>query len=117
MESYNFTADSFSNASSSQRENLDAIFTSEKLDKLEELFGAINNLKINESGYELNTEAVSEAQGNLTSNPDTVTHSSNGILDQQLLICLTIVEVSALPLPINLVVILTPQTLLMPAVK
>ena len=43
----NVIADAFSHASSSQREILDAIFTSEKLEKSDQLVDAINNLTIN----------------------------------------------------------------------
>ena len=96
----NVTTDAFSHAYSSQRENVDAIFTSEKLDKLDKLVGAINNSKINDAIHELNKATVSYAQDNLTSDPDTVnhtrnrpdtvTHTSNGILDETLLRCRTI---------------------------
>ena len=47
----NVTADAFSHSSSSQRENLNAIFTSEKLEKLDKLVNAINNLITNYDGY------------------------------------------------------------------
>ena len=67
---------------------------------------------------------ASDAKGNLMSDPDTVTHtsngtdtvthSSNGILDETILSCGTIGKGSALPLSENLIV-LTPQTLMMPA--
>ena len=85
MDANNFTADAFSHVSSSQRENLDAIFTSEKLEIFDKIVDAINNLKINDSGYKLNTATAGDAQGNLTSNPDTVTHTINKFLDQKLL--------------------------------
>ena len=78
----NVTDDTFSHASSSQRENLNAIFTIEKLEKSDELVDEVKNLKINNSGYELNTATASDVQGDLTSNTDTVTHTSNGMLDQ-----------------------------------
>ena len=90
MDANNVTADTFSLSSSSQRENADAIFKSEKLDKLDELVNAINNLTINNARYELNKAIAVDAQGNLTSNPDTGTHTSNRILDQNLLSCGTI---------------------------
>ena len=61
------------------------IFTIEKLEKLDELVDSVNNLKINDPGYELNTVTVSDAQGNLTSNLDIVTHTRNIILYQKLL--------------------------------
>ena len=73
----------FSHASISQIENLDAIFTSEKLEKLDKLVEAINNLTINISGYAFSTATKSDAQGDLTSDPDTVTHNINGFFDQK----------------------------------
>ena len=69
---------------------MDAIFTSEKLDKLDELANAINNLRINDAGYELNKAIVIDAQDDITSNPYTVTHTINRILYQNLLSCGTI---------------------------
>ena len=62
----NVTADAFSLASNSQRENADATFTSDKLDKSDKLVNMINNLTINASRYELNTETASDTQSNLT---------------------------------------------------
>ena len=50
MESNNVTDDALSCTFSSQRENTDAIFTSEKLDKLDELVNGINNLTTNDAG-------------------------------------------------------------------
>ena len=47
----NFTADAFSHAFSSQRENANAIFTSENLDKLDKLVDTINNLTIKDAVY------------------------------------------------------------------
>ena len=87
----NATSGAFSHISSSQRENSNAIFTSKKLEKLEYLVNAIYSLKINDAGYELSTATASGEQGDLTSNPDTVIHTSNGILYQKLLSCRTIV--------------------------
>ena len=72
-------------ASISQRENLSPLFTSEKLDKLYEIVNAINNLKINNYRYELNTATASDAQVDLTSSPDTVTHTIHVILDKNYL--------------------------------
>ena len=65
MDSNNVTADAFIHASSSQRENVGTIFTSEKLDKSYKIVGAINNLTINDARYELNKSTASDAQGNL----------------------------------------------------
>ena len=63
--SNSFTADALSRASSSQRENADAIFTSNKLDKSEKLVNAINNFTINDAVYELNKAAANDAQVDL----------------------------------------------------
>ena len=78
----NVTTDAFSHTSSSQRENSNTIFTSEKLEKLDNLVDAINKLKINDTGSELSTAPASVTQGDLMSDPDTVTHTRNRILDQ-----------------------------------
>ena len=78
-------------------------------------------MTINDAVYELNKATVSESQVNLTSNPGTVihtsTHTSNGILDRNLLTCRTIGEVFVLPLMTNPTVRLTPQMLLTSVVK
>ena len=57
---------------------MDGIFTREKIYKLDKLVNAINNLTINEARYELNKSTASNAQGYLSSDPNTVTHTSNG---------------------------------------
>ena len=55
------------------------IFTSEKLNKSDELVGAVKNLIINDSGYyESNTATASDAQGDISRNPETVTNTGNG---------------------------------------
>ena len=118
MDANNVTADAFVYASTSQRENVDVIFTSEKLDKPDKLFDVINNLTINDARYELNKVTESGSQGDPTINPYTVTHTSNRlytvthtsnrILDQQLLSGRTIGEVSILPPPTNPSIRLTP---------
>ena len=61
------------------------MFTSEKLDKLDKLVDAINNLTINDAGYEFKKVTESDTLGNLTSNRDTVTHTSNVILDVEII--------------------------------
>ena len=111
MDANNVNTDGFSHASSSKRENTDAILTSENLDKSDELVNVINDLKMNDSRYELNKATSIDAQGNLMSNtytvthtsnyPDTVTHNINKIWDQKLLSGRTIGEVSVLPPPKN----------------
>ena len=47
--SNNTTADTFDYASSAQKDNANAIFTSENLDKLDELVDAFKNLTINDA--------------------------------------------------------------------
>ena len=83
---------------------MDDIFTSEKLENLEELGDERNNLKIVDAEYELNTETACDAVGDLTSNSDTVTHTSNGMSDQILSSCRTIGEVSVLTPLMNLTI-------------
>ena len=51
MDSNNVTAETFSHASNTQRENVNAIFTSENLDKLDELVDTVNNSTINDAKY------------------------------------------------------------------
>ena len=75
----NVTAGTFSHAFNAQRENSNAIFTSEELDKLDGLVEILNNLTINNAKYyESNTAIASDAQGDFTRNPETTTHTSNG---------------------------------------
>ena len=72
-------ANTFSHTSNKQRENANAIFTSKKLDKLDELEDVLKNLTINEAKYyESDTETASDAQGDPTHDSKTVTHTSNG---------------------------------------
>ena len=67
----NVTSDTFSHASSAQRENTNAIFASEKIDKYGKLVDSFNNLKINNAEYyESNTATASDAQGDLARNPE-----------------------------------------------
>ena len=47
----NVTADTFSHASNTQRDNANAVFTSEKLDNSDDLVDAIKNLTINDAEY------------------------------------------------------------------
>ena len=116
----NVTDDTFIHASIPQRENLDAIFTSKKIEKSDKLVDAVKSLTINDARYELNTATTSDAQGHLTSNIDTVTHTSNRILDLKLVSYRTIREVSVSPTPTNPSIVairLTPHMLLTPEMK
>ena len=47
----NVTADTLIHTTNTQRENTNAIFTSEKLDKSDDLADALKDFKINHSGY------------------------------------------------------------------
>ena len=83
-----------------------------------ELVNAVKNMTINDVGYDLNKATTSDAQVNLASDTDTVTHTSNGIMDQNH--CFgTIREVSVLSTLTKssiAAIELAPQTLLMPEV-
>ena len=50
-DSNNATADIFSHASNTQIANANLIFTSEKIDKSDDLVDAVNNLTINDAEY------------------------------------------------------------------
>ena len=128
----NVTADTFSHVSNTQTEKANAIFTSEKLDKYDELIDAVNNLTINDTEYyESNTVTVNETQDDITRNLATVTHNSNineivthtiiGKFEKYLLSNCTI---PGLPLAMNpgidqcvASIVLTPHTLLSPVTK
>ena len=65
----NVTLDTFSHMSNTQRDNANAIFTIEKIDKSDELVDAVNKLTINDSVYyESNTATASDTQGDLIRN-------------------------------------------------
>ena len=75
----NVTADTFSHASNTQRENTNAVITIEKLNKLDKLVDAVKKLTINNAKYyKSNTATANDTQGNLTRNLETVTHNRNG---------------------------------------
>ena len=70
----NVTADTFSHASNARRENENAIFTSEKLDKSDDLTDAVNNLTVNNAKYhESNTVITNDVQGDLKRDLETIT--------------------------------------------
>ena len=84
METNNISVDTFRHASSSQRENANTIFTSEKLDKLDKLVDTIKNMRINNAiYYESDTPTTSNIQGNHTRNLKTVTHTRKGIFEKK----------------------------------
>ena len=74
----NVTADTFSHSSNTQRKNANAIFTSKKLDKSDELVDALKKLTSNNAKYyESNTVPANDTQGDLTRNPKTFTNTRN----------------------------------------
>ena len=102
--------------------NANGIFKSEKVDKSDELVDAVNNFTIKDTKYyESNTATGSDTQGDLTLNPEIVTHTSNNNVEQKVLsnrtiLVLTLTMNPVIDLEIALVV-LVPQTLLTPATK
>ena len=80
----NITADTFSHVTSAYRENANTIFTSENIYKYDELVNSVKNLTINDTKYyKSKTATTSDTQGNIKSNPETVTHTSNGKFEQK----------------------------------
>ena len=75
----NVTADTFSHTSNTQIDNANAIFTSEKLDKSDELADKLKDLTINDAQYYVsNSATANDAKGDPASDPKTVTHTSDG---------------------------------------
>ena len=68
--------------SSSQRENSNAIFASEKLRILDKLVDAVKNMTIKGVVYELSIATVIDTQVDLEIDPYTVTHTINIMIDQ-----------------------------------
>ena len=96
MDANNVTADTFSHTSNTQRENTNAIFTSENLDKLNELEDGLKDFTVYNTEYYLSKSTImNDAKCDLASNPKTVnqtseekgkgTDTSNGNLKQKLL--------------------------------
>ena len=86
----------------------------------DKLVDVVKNIRIKNVGYDLNTATARDAKFNLVLDPDTVTHTSNVIMDQKLLSCRSIQEVSVSPPPTKsriAAIELAPQTLLMPVVQ
>ena len=78
LDTNNATADTFSHTSNTQRENANVIFTSEKLDKSDELEDRLKDLTINDATcYVSKSATTSDTQGDLTCDTNTVTHTSN----------------------------------------
>ena len=118
--------------SNTQRENINVIFTIEKLDKLDDLAEALKNFTINYAKYyDSDTANASDAQGDTTQNTRTVTHTinwkvkvtdtSSGNFKQKLLSNRTLHVVVPTMNPIIdpriIPIVAAPQTLLMPETK
>ena len=58
------------------------MFAREKLENSVNLVDAVENMTINGAGCELNTATASDAQVELASDPNKITHTSNGDTDQ-----------------------------------
>ena len=95
-DAHNVTVNNFSHTSNTQRENTNTIFTSEKLDKLENLEETLKELTINDAEYYVsNSVNANDTKGEPAGNPKTFTHTidvegkvtdtSNGILQHKLL--------------------------------
>ena len=70
--------DTIIHTSNTQRDNANAIFTNEKLAKSDEMADTIKDFTINDAKYyESNSGTASDTQGDFTSNPETVTHTSS----------------------------------------
>ena len=94
------------------------IFTSDKLDKVDKLVYSVKNLTLNDARYyESSTANTSDTHGDLTGNPETITHTSNKIFEQTLLSYFTIPVLPPPTNPIISVTKLTTQTLLTHAAK
>ena len=79
----NVTVYTPSHAYNSLRKNANKIFTSEKLDKSDELLDIVKNLTINDAKYyESNTATTSDSKGDRTRNPETITHTRNINIEQ-----------------------------------
>ena len=71
--------DNFSHIPNTKRENTNAIFTSEKIDKSDKLVATLKDLTINDAEYNVsNSATVDDAKGDPTSNLTKVTHTSDG---------------------------------------
>ena len=128
----NVTADTFNHTPNTQIENANKIFTSEKLDKLDDMEDALNDLTIIDAQYyESKSATASGAQGYPTCNPETVTHTrnrkekvtdtSNGNFEQKLFSnqILRVVASTMKPMIYSRIVqiVLALQTLLTPETK
>ena len=75
----NVTADDFSHTSNTQRESVNAIIPSEKLNKYDNLEDTLNNLTINNAEYYLSSSSTTnDTKSDRASNPKKVTCTSDG---------------------------------------
>ena len=75
----NVTEYTFSHKSNTQTENVNTIFTSDKIDKSNDLVDTVNNLIINDAEYfKSNKDTASDTQGDLPIDPETLNTTSNG---------------------------------------
>ena len=71
--------DTFSHTSNTQRDNSNTIFTSEKLNKSDDLVDTLKDFTINDAKYYVSNSATeNDAKCDPESNPETVTHTSDG---------------------------------------
>ena len=78
LDANNVTMDNFSHTSNTQRDNANAIFTSENLDKSDDLADTLNYLTINNTEYYAsNSETVNDAKGDPAINLKVVAHTSD----------------------------------------
>ena len=70
--------DTFSHTPNTLIDNANVIFTSDNLDKSDELANTLKDLTINDAEcYETKSAPVSDVQYDPTRNPETVNHTSN----------------------------------------
>ena len=82
----NVTADTFRHTPITKIDNTSAMIKNEKLDKLDDLADTLKDLTINDNKYYAsNSVTASDAQGDLTRDPNTFTHTSNSNFEQTLL--------------------------------
>ena len=78
LDTNNVTMDTFSHMPNTKRENENVIFTSNKIDKSDELLYALKNLTIkNTIYYASNSATATDSQVNITRDPKTVTNTIN----------------------------------------
>ena len=79
MDTNNVTVDTFGHTSNTQRENVNAILTSENLDKSDVLTEILKWVTINDAAYyESDKVNANDSKYYPASNPNTVTHTSDG---------------------------------------